>query len=347
MGRVVRWLCVVMMLATVSLASSLAAPAWACGCGAYIPDRAGASVATERALVAWDGTTEDIVMSFNVSGSSEKAAWVMPVPSPAEFSLGDAKAFDELSRLTAPRIEYRDDWWPNFDWLSMGSGAETMAAAPPGGVNVLDRQRIGPFDVTRLAADDPTALAKWLFENGFPNPDGLEQDLAPYIADRWELVAIKLAPAEAKGELSGQLQPLTLSFKSDTVIYPMRLSRSAKLPQTIDLYVLANHRMDPTAVPVPRDKPALEFAGRLDPANAGPALQPYLAKGAFLTRWSNSLGQPELIEGDYVFAQADGDTPYQNVVYVTRERGQYTGLILIVAVGLGAVFLAVALAKRR
>jgi hypothetical protein len=103
---------------------------------------------------------------------------------------------------------------------------------------------------------------------------------------------------DAKGELTGQLQPLTLSFKSDKVSYPMRLSRSAKQPQTIDLYVLANHRMDPTAVPVARDKPAVEFAGRLDPSDAGPALQPYLAKGAFLTRWSNSLGQPDLIDGD-------------------------------------------------
>jgi hypothetical protein len=102
MGRVVRRVCVVMMLVTSSLASSLAAPAWACGCGAYLPNRAGASVSTERALIAWDGTAEDIVMAFSVSASSERAAWVMPVPSAAEFSLGDPEAFDELVRLTAP-----------------------------------------------------------------------------------------------------------------------------------------------------------------------------------------------------------------------------------------------------
>jgi hypothetical protein len=99
-------------------------------------------VSTERALIAWDGTTEDIVMAFSVSGSSERAAWVMPVPSAAEFSLGEPEAFDELVRLTAPRIEYRDHWWPSFDWLTMAGSAETMAGAPPGaGVNVLGRQR--------------------------------------------------------------------------------------------------------------------------------------------------------------------------------------------------------------
>jgi hypothetical protein len=263
-------------------------------------------------------------------------------------SLGNPEAFDELVRLTAPRVEYRDDWWPSFDWLTTAGSAETMAGAPPGaGVNVLGRQRIGPFDVTRLAANDPAVLANWLSDNGFPSPDGLEQNLARYVADRWELVAIKLAPAEATGTLTGQLQPLTLSFTSDRVIYPMRLSRSAKLPQTVDLYVLADHRMDPSAVPVAHDKPALEFAGRLDPTTAALPLQPYLAKGEFLTRWSNSLAQPDLIDGDYMFSQADIDTPYQDVVYVTRDRGAITGLILVVALGLGTVMPAIVVASRR
>jgi hypothetical protein len=68
---------------------------------------------------------------------------------------------------------------------------------PGGAVNVLGRQRIGPFDVTRLTANDPTALATWLADKGFPRPDGLDANLAPYIADHWKIVAIQLAAAEA------------------------------------------------------------------------------------------------------------------------------------------------------
>jgi hypothetical protein len=105
--------------------------------------------------------------------------------------------------------------------------------------------------------------------------------------------------------------------------------------------------MDPSAVPVASAKPTLEFAGHLDPATAAPALQPYLAKGTFLTRWSNFLGQPNRIDGDYVFALADTDTPYQNVVYVTRNRGHITGLILVVVIGLGVASLAIAMVNRR
>ena len=243
---------------------NVASPAWACGCGAYVPDNPGSSVADERALIAWDGSTEDILMSLSVTGASDRAAWVMPVPSAARVSLGDTEVFEELGRLTAPRIEYRDSWWPTIPWLVWAGAASDTAGAPAGAVNVLGRQRLGPFDVTRLAADDPTALANWLTDNGFPHPDGLDDNLAPYVADGWEIVAIQLVPAEAGGSLSGALQPLRLSFASDTVVYPMRLSRSATMSQYIDLYVLAAHRMDPSAVPVAGDKPTLEFAGPIE-----------------------------------------------------------------------------------
>jgi hypothetical protein len=344
-----RWALGVLALCFGAMASSVATPAWACGCGAYIPDQAGATVTDERALIAWDGDTEDILMSFNITGSSDKAAWVMPVPSAAEVSLGDPEAFGELGRVTAPRVEYRDVWWPTFTWLSEDdAGSLDTAGAPRGpAVNVLSRQRIGPFDVTRLAADDPTALAKWLADKGFPRPDGLDENLAAYVADRWEIVAVQLAPAENGASLTGELQPLRLSFRSDTVVYPMRLSRSATTPQTVDLYVLADHRMDPTALPVPGQEPSLEFARHVERADVSPALAAYVGDGAFLTRWNDHIGEPASIDGDYVFEPAATDTTYQHVVYRTRDRGDLTGLILLAALGFGVVLGVAVLVRRR
>jgi hypothetical protein len=342
-----RSVCAVLAVFLGGLVSGVAAPAWACGCGAYIPDRAGASVVDERAMLAWDGKTQDILMSFNVSGSSDKAAWVMPVPSAAKVSLGDTEVFNELGRLTAPRLEYRDSWWPTLTWLLPGASPSETAGAPGGAVNVLGRQRIGPFDVTRLAADDPTALATWLADKGFPRPDGLEANLAPYIADHWEIVAIQLAPAKAGESLTGDLQPLRLSFTSDKLVYPMRLSRSATTPQTVDLYVLADHRMDPESVPVAGHKPSLEFAGRVERADLSPALAAYVGDGAFLTHWNDHIYQPELIDGDYVFEPAASDTPFQHVIYRTRDHGDITGFALLAVFASGAVVFVVVLARRR
>ena len=68
---------------------------------------------------------------------------VMPVPSTAEISLGDAEVFTELGRL---------------------------------------------------AAQDPAALAKWLTDNGFPQPDGIDANLAPYVADhRMDTTSVPVA----------------------------------------------------------------------------------------------------------------------------------------------------------
>lgn len=348
MFTVLRQVGLVVALLLGGLATSLTAAAWACGCGAYIPGQQGASVVDERALIAWDGSREDIVMSLGVTGSSDTAAWVMPVPSSARVSLGEAEAFAELGRLTAPRIEYRDTWWPTFSWLTAGPSEGAMAGPPPGvGLNVLGRQRIGPFDVTRLAAQDPTALATWLTGHGFPHPDGLDANLAPYVAEGWEIVAVKLAPATQGESLTGDLQPLRLSFASDRVVYPMRLSRSASTPQTVDLYLLAGHRMDPTSVPVAGNAPNLEFAGRIEGKDVSPALADFVGDGAFLTQWDNYIGDPASIDGDYVFEQATADTPFQRVIYLERNRGDLTGLTLLVIVGLGGVAVSVVMTRRR
>ena len=77
--RACRSLVVVLAILAGAVLFSVASPAWACGCGAYVPDNPGSSVADERALIAWDGAREDIVMSLSVMGSSDRAAWVMPV----------------------------------------------------------------------------------------------------------------------------------------------------------------------------------------------------------------------------------------------------------------------------
>ena len=343
MTRMMRSAAVVLATCMLALSAGVVAPAQACGCGAYIPAQEGPAVTEERALVAWDGAGEDVLMSFDVRGSSASAAWVMPVPSAARVTLGEPEVFDEIDRLTAPRIEYRDSWWPTFDWMKgFASEAPDTARAPaPTGVNVLARQRIGPFDVTRLTAGDPAELADWLAGRGFPHPPGLDRNLAPYVQNGWEIVAVQLVPGAAGESLTGGLQPLRLSFRSDEVVYPMRLSQSATTPQTVDLTVLADHRMDPSQIPVAGNDPSLTFAGRIEAMP--PALAEYAGEAAFLTRWKNTIDDPSAIDGDYVFVQASADTPFQEVIYRYRDRGDITGLVLVALVAVNGITVVVTL----
>ena len=125
----------------------------------------------------------------------------------------------------------------------------------------------------------------------------------------------------------------------------MRLSRSATNPQNVDLYVLAEHRMDPAVVPDADEKPSLEFAGPIGSADVSPALAEYVGDAAFLTRWKNTIFEPASIDGDYVFEQAPSDITYQEVIYRTRDRGDLTGLILLGVLGVGGIVTIVLLAR--
>ncbi|MFF4171824.1 DUF2330 domain-containing protein [Streptomyces sp. NPDC001744] len=298
---------------------SLVAPAYACGCGAMIPDASRRiGVDREESAVRWDGRTETVVMRFRVNGDAERAAWVMPVPSRAGVTLGDPALFGELARLTAPERRDRFHFWPREDdWpFGGGRGDGVGAGAPPGGgVGVVGRERLGPFDVARLTATDPDALGDWLRTNGFALPDRLTAELRPYVERKWEYVAVRLAPREKGAVLRGELTPLRIVFASPELVYPMRLSRLAKTPQSLGLSVLADHRMEPRS-PIGGDRPEVTFAGRIERPGGTVAA---LAGGGpvHLTVLEQRFPHPERIDDDHHLRRV-ADTPYRRVVYTDR-----------------------------
>lgn len=311
----------VLVLALLGLQlASLVAPAYACGCGAMVPDgQRSVYVNRETSVVRWDGREEQIVMRLTVAGDARTAAWIMPVPNRATVELGDAALFDRLAEETAPEYREREYFWPRSgDWPLDAFEEDGSAGAAPGegAVDVVGRERLGPFDVARLTATDSGALGDWLDDNGFALPDRLETALEPYVRRKWEYVAIRLAPEEAAGDvpLGGTLDPLHLTFASDAPVYPMRLSKLATTPQALDLYVLAGHRMEPGSA-IGGEKPQVTFAGRIG-APGGPLGE--LAAGGtdFLTAVEQNFPQPSRISGDHTLRRAAADDPYRKVIYV-------------------------------
>ncbi|WP_260848842.1 DUF2330 domain-containing protein [Streptomyces sp. SLBN-118] len=296
---------------------SLISPAYACGCGAMVPD-SGSHMAVDRetSVIGWDGRTEQIVMRFTVDGDAPKAAWIMPVPSRATVELGDAALFEALETATAPEHRKRYYFWPRGrDWPFTGSDTDGAAAeAPRAGapVGVVGRERLGDFDVARLTAADPGALRSWLENNGFELPDGLARELKPYVEQKWEYVAVRLAPEAEGAVLRGTLDPLRLRFASEKLIYPMRLSRLAKTAQSLGLYVLAPHRMEPRSS-IGGMRPEVTYAGKIEPN--GPLAGFTGGRETFLTALDQSFPEPGRIDDDHELRAAGADTPFRRVVY--------------------------------
>ncbi|MFC8345013.1 DUF2330 domain-containing protein [Streptomyces sp. NPDC057280] len=324
-GRARRRLSAVVLALLATQLGSLIAPAYACGCGAVVPDTARrVAVAREVSVVRWDGRRERIVMRLTVDGDSGRAAWIMPVPRRADVTLGDPAVFDELDAATAPVHRTRSHFWPqDGDWPLVSGSGRDAGAPPPGvgatpGVGVVGRQKLGPFDVARLTATDPAALGDWLADNGFTLPPRLSGALQPYVTRRWEYVAIRLAPETTGAPLRGTLDPLSLSFTADEPVYPMRLSRLARTPQSLGLYVLAAHRMEPASA-IGGSRPRVTFAGRIAPPRGSP-LAELTAGTPFLTAIGQEFPEPSLIDGDHTLRRTATDTPFQQVIYEDRLR---------------------------
>ncbi|WOX26756.1 DUF2330 domain-containing protein [Streptomyces solicathayae] len=334
---------------------SLVSPAWACGCGAMVPTRdQRIGVDRETSVVRWNGRTEQIVMRFTVRGNAQRAAWIMPVPARADVELGDPQLFDDLSWLTRPEEKERHYFWPRSgDWPFADSDGAGAAAPPPGagggGVGVVGRERLGPFDVARLTATDPKALSGWLKSNGFELSDRLSDALQPYVDRKWEYVAVRLAPDEKGATLGGDLDPLKIRFASHELIYPMRLSRLAKTPQSLGLYVLADHRMEPQSR-IGGAKPEVFYAGRINPE--GPVAALTDGKPAYLTAIDQEFPDPSKIDGDHLLSAADSDTPYREYYYTDRLLTVGDGIpvwlltVLGVLAAAGGTFVAVRRRRR-
>ncbi|MEU1510927.1 DUF2330 domain-containing protein [Streptomyces sp. NPDC005811] len=345
---------VAVLLALLALQlGSLVAPAYACACGALVPgDGRQLSVGREVSVVRWDGRQEQIVMSLRVGGDAERAAWIMPVPHRATVELGNAELFDQLATATAPVQRARTHFWPqDGDWpLTAGDGRRGPPPPPAGSgeVGVVGRERLGPFDVARLTATDPAALDDWLSSNDFTLPAGLETALRPYVDRRWEYVAVKLTPETAGGVLGGELQPLHLTFAADAPVYPMRLSRLAATPQSLGLYVLAAHRMEPVSR-IGGERPRVTFAGRVGASAGGPLGE--LAQGTpFLTAVAQEFPRPSAISGDHELRRASADTAFRQVIYedrLLRVLGIPVWLLTVVGGLTAAVAASVALALHR
>src|SRR5688572_18062908 len=291
--------------ALVAALALFAAPVAACGCGIYIPQEGDVRVGQERALILWEAGQEDIVLELGVEGSSAEAAWIFPVPSPATAQLGDARIFETLQELTKPWPKKVYDFFPDFS-LRGGVGA----GAP--GVSVLNRQTLGPFDVSSLAASDANALSAWLAMNGYTFPAGLSSVLEPYVAQNWYYVAARLSPGTNGEELTGRLDPLWVTFASDKIVYPMRATALATGDLSVFLYVLADHRVDKQTA---FGSSQITFADWVEPASLSPdsPLAPFVMRKLFLTKFEERIFDPAQVDDDYMFTKAAQDEIYHEV----------------------------------
>jgi hypothetical protein len=197
----------------------------------------------QRAVILYGNSTgnstQHLILSVSFEGDAEDFAWVVPVPNKPEIAVTDPELFWELSDFTRRVIP-----------RSWGCAA---APSEQDGVEVIEEQVVGPYATAILSATNATALADWLSANGYIFPEEGEEIISAYIEKEWYFVATKINAVEAGTGYAlaeGAIEPIVLSFASDEIIYPLRItSLSATSPEVL-LYVFADHVMVPEQYPL-------------------------------------------------------------------------------------------------
>lgn len=308
---------VVVILATLANVV-MAAPGYACACGAIVPPVGGqAAMNHEVALLHWDGSSETILMQLALNADTNNVALVVPTPTPATVTEGDKATFAELDKLTAPRVQQRRHWV--LGQLGSSTPAPLEAAAPRG-PTVVNQVHLGPLEATTLAGGDLSGLQKWLDDNGYAIRPAVSDALGPYVRDGWSFVAIRLTSSDP---IVGGLNPVRMTFPSTKLVYPMRLSVAATGPQQVTVFTLSDHRQqrtDADAAAQAGQSVQVQFAGNVAAEVVDPLLRELSADhGGYLTKLQVNIPKPDQISSDFSFANAANDDAYRQVVYVDRN----------------------------
>lgn len=232
---------------------------------------------------------------------NRSAAWIMPLPPGGKVSLGDKDVFGRLKELTKPRPRYVPQFLPDSRDGGPQSGVDGPREGAAPGVQVVDVQTVGPFEVTTLQGTSAAAVNEWLGANGFPARKEVETTFQEYLDAGWQITATRLTPGGDSAALSNGLDSLRMEFPTDEPIYPIKLSRHARTRQRVKLFMLADHRLDAQGPTSSSRNLNVKFAGKVPAGELG------LGDGErYLTALEGDF-MPTEITNDIRFTQANSD----------------------------------------
>ncbi len=233
--------------------SSVPGLAFACG-GLFCNNSSPIVQSGEQILFAQeDDSTIQMHVLINYAGPPQDFGWILPTPRGVTTTLSTQGLFSALTLfqpafyigqtekiadcMEQPRCI--DCEFPSAaDRDSEGAGGQNAGG---GGVDVISREIVGPYDRVILSAESVMDLRLWLDENGYQIPESADEKLLPYIGNS-VFVAIKLVGSADANDIV----PLALTFPGDLPSIPIVPTSVAATPDMgIVVYVLGSSRAIP------------------------------------------------------------------------------------------------------
>ncbi|MBL8601027.1 MAG: DUF2330 domain-containing protein [Myxococcales bacterium] len=225
--------------------SALGAEASACG-GCFAPPETVQVVTDHRMVMAIHPDESILWDQFRYTGRPQDFSWILPVRGDVQVELASAAFFDRLDALTTVRLQAPPrrvcpraarGVLASANDSATGGGAGSADA----GVTVLQSAVVGPYQTVTIRADSNDALARWLRENGYAVPPGVEPILSYYNEMRTDFVALRLRP----GEGVDAMQPVRVRFATPSPVLPLRMVAAGIADKVgISLFVVGEGRYE-------------------------------------------------------------------------------------------------------
>lgn len=204
-------------------------------------------IGLQQTYVFFDEGVESFVIRPGFEGKVDNFGMLIPFPSPPALRKVPDHVFDQIAAAVDPP-EVVVDLLPKPErFFSLADGAEV--AGTEGDklefrekVTVLKQEAVGMYEVAVLEAGSADALKRWMDQNQYQYPKGMDSVTEDYIREGWCFVAVKTkvgaksaadprpGQRNAKPELpdgsvfDGNVQGLGFRFKTEELVVPMRLS---------------------------------------------------------------------------------------------------------------------------
>ena len=191
--------------------------------GGFSPIGERVSESGQKAIIAWNGTHEILILSTDVSSSNEsEVVEIMPLPSNPAVSKGEIQSFLKVEELVNTYLAIASSRFYLSGREHKGGEEQT---APK--ITMTFQEIIGVHYLTVVMAEEASELIQWL-ENflekeGYNKtlPYNIEELLSYYMQNEINFFAIDIIKTNATVRT---IDPLIYGFKSSKLYYPLRIS---------------------------------------------------------------------------------------------------------------------------
>lgn len=221
------------------------APAEACG-GCIHPNETPTVVTDHRMIFTVSKEQSTLYDQISYSGSPSSFGWVLPVVGDVSIGVSADGVFGAIDARTATQIyapPINCPVEPEACRALFARDGGAVQYSNGGGVTVLRREVVGPYDTALLKASSPAALETWAKDNAFVIPEEAKPVIAAYQAEHFDFLAVKLVPGAGVKDM----RPIRVTTKGANVALPLRMvAVGAGATLGITLWVLSEGRMEPT-----------------------------------------------------------------------------------------------------